>query len=84
MTVFTIASSVLILVLVEDGLGLNSISSSGTASKKVLILVLVEDGLGPILARYRGRVEIVLILVLVEDGLGQISILFDKNSGTMS
>ncbi len=37
---------VLILVLVEDGLGGRGRSSRGCTLEKVLILVLVEDGLG--------------------------------------
>ena len=61
-------SSVLILVVVEDGLVLNKI-----ALKKfviiVLILVVVEDGLVPILPSAKLRWAQVLILVVVEDGL---------------
>ena len=37
---------VLILVLVEDGLGACNEATFGDGSPKVLILVLVEDGLG--------------------------------------
>ena len=37
---------VLILVLVEDGLGANSEPAKPTKANSVLILVLVEDGLG--------------------------------------
>ena len=63
--------TVLILVLVEDGLG--GFPSVGRLHRLeiVLILVLVEDGLG---AAKAGDVldlqTMVLILVLVEDGLG--------------
>ena len=39
--------AVLILVLMEDGLGLST-RISDTAKYNVLILVLMEDGLGPI------------------------------------
>ena len=61
---------VLILVLVEDGLGDLAALPNTTTPKRVLILVLVEDGLG---APNQGRMiffALVLILVLVEDGLG--------------
>ena len=39
-------NSVLILVLVEDGLGALVLSAAKAAGRTVLILVLVEDGLG--------------------------------------
>ena len=60
---------VLILVLVEDGLGaLTRVATN--LMHLVLILVLVEDGLGGAISQRGKRGEIVLILVLVEDGLG--------------
>ena len=43
---FVVAAIVLILVLVEDGLGGHDVLNEKLAGKKVLILVLVEDGLG--------------------------------------
>ena len=63
---------VLILVLVEDGLGELKRQSSENWVAKVLILVLVEDGLG-VRSAYLKELEAlnVLILVLVEDGLGE-------------
>ena len=62
---------VLILVLVEDGLGVKGRRLTWLGAGFVLILVLVEDGLG-VKALIRQRVcdSGVLILVLVEDGLG--------------
>ena len=39
---------VLILVLVEDGLGVYIVSALVLSAAKVLILVLVEDGLGEV------------------------------------
>ncbi len=65
-------TAVLILVLVEDGLG-ESVQTSPIPMDYwvVLILVLVEDGLGACLFRVHDTLESpVLILVLVEDGLG--------------
>ena len=66
---------VLILVLVEDGLGAFQAWWNGD-SPFVLILVLVEDGLG--VTWYRGfkLKYFVLILVLVEDGLGVFPCIF--------
>ena len=61
--------TVLILVLVEDGLGGDSTRLLGSQNF-VLILVLVEDGLGGDSTRLLGSQNFVLILVLVEDGLG--------------
>ena len=40
------SGAVLILVLVEDGLGDKVLYTNGKAETLVLILVLVEDGLG--------------------------------------
>ena len=61
---------VLILVLVEDGLGENR-NFNKTPAFLVLILVLVEDGLGAIcILQSSASQQVVLILVLVEDGLG--------------
>ena len=63
---------VLILVLVEDGLGEGEELYENRSFNKVLILVLVEDGLG-VDAEIENAPQqsIVLILVLVEDGLGE-------------
>ena len=63
-------SSVLILVLVEDGLGVYLSALSIVLYAVVLILVLVEDGLGALKSRRYETLREVLILVLVEDGLG--------------
>ena len=60
---------VLILVLVEDGLGV-SVKTLFDNVDTVLILVLVEDGLGECKHIYKKFYCRVLILVLVEDGLG--------------
>ena len=61
---------VLILVLVEDGLGVSP-GFSGEDGEVVLILVLVEDGLGGFVRpAISSEGVLVLILVLVEDGLG--------------
>ena len=66
---------VLILVLVEDGLGVCGIPGHRESSLLVLILVLVEDGLGVTPNHPNGgQFYVVLILVLVEDGLGVCSI----------
>ena len=63
--------AVLILVLVEDGLGVFDILADCTDWHEVLILVLVEDGLGVVdLLTLNLKDMEVLILVLVEDGLG--------------
>ena len=61
---------VLILVLVEDGLGAATTVFPKRIPEVVLILVLVEDGLGGCGKRSYRMGRIVLILVLVEDGLG--------------
>ena len=65
-------NSVLILVLVEDGLGALVLSAAKAAGRTVLILVLMEDGLGvfPDKSFREMVVPVVLILVLMEDGLG--------------
>ena len=64
------ANNVLILVLVEDGLGVSENVVDWWSSPLVLILVLVEDGLGvDILMPKKINKGKVLILVLVEDGL---------------
>ena len=64
-------SPVLILVLVEDGLGGGDPFSQKNSDSLVLILVLVEDGLGEAAIESLNKYhEKVLILVLVEDGLG--------------
>ena len=60
--------TVLILVLVEDGLREELSGLSPHKWDSVLILVLVEDGLRGCLPCSGGR-TCVLILVLVEDGL---------------
>ena len=66
--------AVLILVLVEDGLGVQNLKVwANTGKVSVLILVLVEDGLGVCgIPGHRESSLLVLILVLVEDGLGAI------------
>ena len=69
----TLQSTVLILVLVEDGFGAN-IGITWCFTWAVLILVLVEDGFG---GKYFEKeshtiLNSVLILVLVEDGFGAI------------
>ena len=62
---------VLILVLVEDGLGDQQYIPVKTLKRFVLILVLVEDGLGVLVLNTKQTIpQRVLILVLVEDGLG--------------
>ena len=51
---------VLILVLVEDGLGADTAEAAANIAESVLILVLVEDGLGAaanIAESLRGRVS---------------------------
>ena len=65
-----IADSVLILVLVDVGLGPfdESLRSCGCIS--VLILVLVDVGLGPVEKNSWRELRYVLILVLVDVGLG--------------
>ena len=63
-------SLVLILVLVEDGLG-DKWNVGVEPYKQVLILVLVEDGLGVKSKIMDEKQTMVLILVLVEDGLGE-------------
>ena len=62
--------TVLILVLLEDGLGVrNNLPIKRIV--KVLILVLLEDGLGDYsFADTTLEAQNVLILVLLEDGLG--------------
>ena len=66
-----VPESVLILVLVEDGLGAK-LKQYKYATSNVLILVLVEDGLGELtLLPLHTLLGSVLILVLVEDGLGE-------------
>ena len=59
--------SVLILVLVEDGLGEDDFVGV-EQGRYVLILVLVEDGLGVGCGGIMVESSRVLILVLVEDG----------------
>ena len=46
---------VLILVLVEDGLGVNRLINFSSHVLRVLILVLVEDGLGAFTTQYGSR-----------------------------
>ena len=62
---------VLILVVVEDGLG-DAIQVRATSWGTVLILVVVEDGLEGKQYKCIGLKEVVLILVVVEDGLGEL------------
>ncbi len=66
------SSVVLILVLVEDGLGDFKNHHSSNTLRIVLILVLVEDGLGELEGGILLPQSRVLILVLVEDGLGDV------------
>ena len=61
---------VLILVLMEDGLGPWE-DLTKWANETVLILVLMEDGLGQKNNNPIAEALHVLILVLMEDGLGQ-------------
>ena len=62
---------VLILVVVEIGLGAIYESIMGILSEKVLILVVVEIGLGETKREFVPMLKgIVLILVVVEIGLG--------------
>ena len=64
-------NQVLILVLLDDGLGLQ-IDLWATYDRFVLILVLLDDGLGPTTNIGEQRnVPTVLILVLLDDGLGR-------------
>ena len=64
------AMVVLILVVVEDGLGARE-GSLLPECNQVLILVVVEDGLGEVTYLLEAvLIAIVLILVVVEDGLG--------------
>ena len=71
--------TVLILVLVEDGLGAAFLFSLHSLFLFVLILVLVEDGLGDAALTVKGAsFTTVLILVLVEDGLGAYSTLLPQ------
>ena len=62
--------SVLILVVVEDGLRGQRYSQAYKSLKNVLILVVVEDGLrGKWKWKHGNDKRPVLILVVVEDGL---------------
>ena len=63
---------VLILVLMEDGLGLLRVQHRSQQSW-VLILVLMEDGLGRRPTANGRPIVKVLILVLMEDGLGPVN-----------
>ena len=65
------AMLVLILVLMEDGLGDRKYELFRVGSV-VLILVLMEDGLGVSVSELVADENVVLILVLMEDGLGDI------------
>ena len=67
---FAIKCTVLILVLVDVGLGHAATEAEDLATEGVLILVLVDVGLGRRVEIYpRSRMR-VLILVLVDVGLG--------------
>ena len=61
--------TVLILVVVDDGLVLLHARISMCASIKVLILVVVDDGLVLNIKIMKGTNNEVLILVVVDDGL---------------
>ena len=61
--------TVLILVVVEDGLREGTVVGCVKIKRSVLILVVVEDGLRGLILLPEGRVIFVLILVVVEDGL---------------
>ncbi len=63
---------VLILVLMEHGLGVVSLKTK-KIMQKVLILVLMEHGLGATNQIYILENQLVLILVLMEHGLGEAS-----------
>ena len=64
-------NGVLILVLMEYGLGQRIDANNSKSYYYVLILVLMEYGLGlQQLPRYRCKLRYVLILVLMEYGLG--------------
>ena len=61
---------VLILVLLDDGLGPLCRCLLKCHIRNVLILVLLDDGLGPPKFDASGNLMRVLILVLLDDGLG--------------
>ena len=61
---------VLILVLMEYGLGAVTVTLVKVERDEVLILVLMEYGLGDIREEYDNERSPVLILVLMEYGLG--------------
>ncbi len=63
---------VLILVVMEDGLGLDGLKF-GICFLMVLILVVMEDGLGLDGLKFGICFLMVLILVVMEDGLGRLS-----------
>ena len=69
---FTIGSRtrVLILVLMEDTLGVIRSIVTIVNEGSVLILVLMEDTLGGVLIFIMNAINLVLILVLMEDTLG--------------
>ena len=62
---------VLILVLVDVGLGRPETMCRRTSPRPVLILVLVDVGLGPLAVAGSHGLGFVLILVLVDVGLGR-------------
>ena len=62
---------VLILVVVEDSLGVSQQNRQSHYSSIVLILVVVEDSLGELSRRATCGIREVLILVVVEDSLGE-------------
>ena len=69
------SAAVLILVLVEFGLGVAYVDGICNLLNNVLILVLVEFGLGvDKKTAYSYKTRVVLILVLVEFGLGALTI----------
>ena len=65
------AVTVLILVLMEDTLGVSFFVPTGIFSH-VLILVLMEDTLGEVKYTDNSNFFFVLILVLMEDTLGEV------------
>ena len=77
-------NTVLILVLMEDGLRVSAMVDISLRGTSVLILVLMEDGLRDRNVSSSNIQVLVLILVLMEDGLrGQRKILFRTRKGVL-
>ena len=77
------AVTVLILVLMEDTLGVSFFVPTGIFSH-VLILVLMEDTLGVSFFVPTGIFSHVLILVLMEDTLGEVKYTDNSNFFVLS